>query len=330
MADFSIKTSFGLMRKTAPFIVFRMVVYFGIAAAYILVTGTGAGIGWGVGAFGDEGFRASATMWGGGIGLALTAGIIYFLREYILYMVKAGHIAVMVELLEGRELPGGKGQISYAQSMVKERFAQSSVLFGIDQLVKGVVRAITGLIHGIASFLPIPGLDKIMSIVRAFLRVAVGLIDEVILAQIFRTRSENPWGTARDAVVLYGQNAKPMLINAAWITLITYVLAFVVFLLMLAPAAAVVYMIPGGWAAGGFVFAIIFAWAVKAALIEPFAIACLLQAYFKVTEGQEPKQEWVEKLDGASRKFGKLAEKAKSWVGGKKAEPASSSETQIS
>ena len=320
MTDFSFGVSMRLMRKTAPFIVFRMVVYFGIAVAYVLVTGTGAGIGWGVGAFGDEDFRASTTLWGGGLGFALTAGVIYFLREYILYMVKAGHIAVMVELLDGRELPDGKGQIAYAQAMVKERFGQSSVLFGIDQLVKGVVRAITGLIQGIASFLPIPGLDKIMGVVRAYLRVAVGLIDEVILAHAMRTRSDNPWGPARDAVVLYGQNAKPMLINAAWITLVTYALAFVVFLIMLAPAGAVVYLIPGAWSAGGFVFAILFAWAVKVALIEPFAIACLLQAFFKVTDGQEPNPEWAAKLDGASTKFGKLAEKARGWTRGKMAE----------
>jgi hypothetical protein len=328
MADFSFGVSMRLMRKTAPFILFRMAVYFGIAAAYVIVTGTGAGIGWGVGAMGDEDFQASATLWGGGLGFALTAGVIYFLREYILYMVKAGHIAVMVELLEGRDLPDGKGQIAYAQAMVKERFGQSSILFAVDQLVKGVVRAITGLIQGIASFLPIPGLDKIMSIVRAFLRVAVGLIDEVILAQIFRTRSENPWETARDAVVLYGQNAKPMMINAAWITVISYALAFVVFLLMLAPAGAIVYMMPGAVSAGGFIFAILFAWAAKVALIEPFAIACLLQAFFKVTEGQEPKPEWTAKLDGASAKFGKLAEKAAGWVGGKKApEPVANTST---
>ncbi len=322
MADFSFGVSMRLMRKTLPFIAFRMAVYFGIAAAYVIITGTGAGIGWGVGAMGDDDFQASATLWGGGLGFALTAGVIYFLREYILYMVKAGHIAVMVELLEGRDLPEGKGQIAYAQAMVKERFGQSSVLFGIDQLVKGVVRAVTGLIHGIASFLPIPGLRQIMGVVRAFLRVAVGLIDEVILAQIFRTRSENPWGTARDAVVLYGQNAKPMLINAVWITLISYALAFVVFLVMLAPAAAVVYMMPGAVTAGSFIFAILFAWAAKVALIEPFAIACLLQAFFKVTEGQEPKPEWTDKLDGASKKFGKLVDKAKGWTGGKKPETA--------
>ena len=321
MWDFSVSRAVGLMIKTAPFVLLRMIVYFGITIGFILTTGVGAGIGWGIGAFGDVDYQATAVAYGSIFGFAAAAGVLYFLREYILYMVKAGHIAVMVELLDGKELPDGKGQIEYAQGIVKERFGQSSVLFGVDQLVKGVVRAVTGLIEGIASFLPIPGLDKIMGVVRAYLRVAVGLIDEVILAHAMRTRSDNPWGAARDAVVLYGQNAKPMLINAAWITLITYALAFVVFLLMLAPAGAIVYLIPGAWSAGGFVFAILFAWAVKAALIEPFAIACLLQAFFKVTDGQEPNPEWSAKLDGVSKKFGKLAEKAKNWAGGgKKAE----------
>jgi hypothetical protein len=34
MAQFSVSTTMGIMRKTAPFLVFRIVVYFGIAAAY--------------------------------------------------------------------------------------------------------------------------------------------------------------------------------------------------------------------------------------------------------------------------------------------------------
>lgn len=315
--SFSTSVALGMMRKTAPFVVFRAAVYFGIAVAYVLATGTGAGIGWGIGAFGDEDFRVSSTFWGGVAGFGITAGVLYFLREYILYIVKAGHIAVMVELLEGRDLPSGRAQIDHAQKVVRERFGEASVLFGIDQLVKGVIRAVTGLLEGIASLLPIPGLDKAMQAVRAFLRVAVGLLDEVILAHNIRTNSQNPYKSAQEALVLYAQNAKPMLISAAWITVITYALAFVVFLIMLAPAGLVVYLIPGSWSAGGMVFAILFAWAVKVALIEPFAIACLLQAFFKVTDGQEPNPEWMTKLENTSAKFRSLGEKAVSWVGGK-------------
>jgi len=315
MWDFSISRALGMMVKTAPFIVFRMLVYFGIAVAYVLVTGVGAGIGWGIGAFGGEDFRLSSTFWGGGLGFVLTAGVLYFAREYILYIVKAGHIAVLVELMDGRDIPAGRPQIEYASTIVKARFAETSVLFAVDQLVKGVLRAITGLVEGIAALIPIPGLQQFVGLIRAFLRIAVGLVDEVILAYAIRMRSTNPWASARTALVLYGQNYQVMLKNAAWLTVFTYGLAFTVFLIMLAPAAAVVWFIPGGWSAGGFVFALIFAWAVKAALIEPFAIACMMEVYFKVIEGQSPDPAWDARLTSASKKFNDLKGKAAGWLG---------------
>ncbi len=314
--DFSTGTAFGLMRRTAPFVIFRMVVYFGIAVAFVVVTGTSAGVGYGIGGFGDDDFQASTTLWGGFIGFGATAGVIFFLRDYLLYLVKAGHIAVMVELLRGGEIPGGRGQIDWATEAVRTRFGQASALFALDRLIKGVLGAVTGLIQGIASFLPIPGVQQIMGVVRAYLRLAVGLLDEVMLAHTIDTKSDNPYAASRDALVLYAQNAKPMMVNAAWLTLIVWGLSLLVFFVMLAPAAAVVYFIPGAWSAGGVVFALIFAWAVKAALIEPFAIACMLQAYFRITAGQQPNPEWEAKLDRASAKFKTMGERALNWVGG--------------
>ncbi len=313
MWDFSISEALGLMRRTAPFLIFRVIVYFGITVALILATGTGAGLGWGIGNFGDEEFRLSSTFYGGIGGFGITAGVIFFFRDYLLYVVKAGHIAVMVELMEGGTIPGGRGQIDYASSVVKERFGQASLLFALDQVIKGVIAAVTGLVQGILAF--VPGMDRVMGILRAYLRLAVGLVDEVILAHAIRTKAENPWDSAREALVLYGQNARPMLINAAWLTAIVYGLSFIVFLLMLAPAAAVVWMIPGAWSAGGLVFALVFAWAVKAALIEPFAIACMLQVFFKVTKGQTPDPEWEARLAKVSDKFRSMGQRASSWVG---------------
>jgi len=316
MWDFSIGQALGLMGRTAPFIALRVLVYAGIAIAYVLVTGVGAGVGWGIGAFGDEDFRAGATIWGGGIGFALTAGALYFAREYILYIVKAGHIAVLVKLIDGEAVPDGQNQITYATAIVKDRFAEASVLFGVDQLVKGVLNAIIGIVQGVASFLPIPGLTNLVALVRAFLKIAVGLVDEVILAHAIRTNATNPWASAQTALVLYAQNYPTMLRNAAWLTLITYGLAFVVFLLMLAPAAAIVWLLPGGWSAAGVVFALIFAWAVKAALIEPFAIACMMQVFFRTTAGQTPDPEWDARISGVSRKFNELKDRAVQWMGG--------------
>ena len=305
------------MGQTLPFIAFRVVVYFAVAATFVIVTGVGAGVGWGIGAFGDTEFQAGSTAWGGVIGFGLVAGAIFFLREYILYLVKAGHIAVLVELLDGRPIPQGQTQIGYAQGLVRERFAETNVLFAVDQIVKAVLAGILGLLQGLTALLPIPGLQNVVGIARAFLRIAVGLMDEVILGYLFRTRAANPWAGAETAVVYYAQNYKVLLKNAAWLTVITYALAFVVFLLMLAPAAALVWFIPNAWGAGGFVFALLFAWAVKAALIEPFAIAAMMDVYFRVIEGQTPDPAWNDRIGQVSRKFRDLKERAANWAGGR-------------
>jgi hypothetical protein len=216
----------------------------------------------------------------------------------------------LIQLIDKQPMPEGRGQIDYATSVVKERFPQASVLFAVDQLIKGVIRAVTGLVRGILTILPIPGARQFSTILSAFLRVAVGFIDEVILAYAIRTKSTNAWMSAKEALVLYGQNYKVMLKNAAWLAVIVYGLAFVVFLVMLAPAALVVYLMPGAWAAGGVVFALLFAWSVKAALLEPFAITCMMQVYFKTIEGQQPSPEWEAKLEQMSSKFRKLKERA--------------------
>ncbi|MFN3537647.1 MAG: hypothetical protein ACK4Y4_09395 [Brevundimonas sp.] len=314
MLDFSIGRSFGLMARTLPFILMRLAVYFGILCAYVIATGAGAAIGWGVGGLGDQTARAISAFWGGAIGFGLTAVILVLLREYILYVVKAGHIAVLVELLDGQALPDGKGQIAHAKEVVSARFLETSVLFAVDQLIKGVLGAITGLIQGIASFLPIPGVRQIMGIVRAFLRVSIGLVDEVILAHAIRTRSDNPWASARVALVLYGQNAGPLFKNAAVLTILVYGLSILVFLVMLTPATALAYLMPGAWSAGGILIALLFAWAVKAAIIEPFAIACMLQAFFRLTDGQTPDPAWDARLSRASKKFNRIKEKSGLWI----------------
>ncbi len=310
MWDFSISKALGLMVRTAPFILLRVVVYFGISAALILMTGAGAGVGYGVGVLGDDPFQDTSTFWGGAAGFGLTAGAIFFFRDYILYLVKAGHIAVMVELLDGRAIPGGQGQIAYGRSVVADRFGQASALFALDRLIQGVIAVITGMAQGLMSLLPIPGLDRLMGMMRAYLRLAVGMIDEVILGHSIRTRSNNAWEAAHDGLVLYAQNARAMLVAAAWLTLITWVLAGLVFLAMLAPAGAVVWLLPGDGSGGLFVFALVFAWAVKAAVIEPFALACLLQVFFAETAGQEPNAEWRGRLTQVSGRFRKLGELA--------------------
>ena len=311
MWDFDFGRTLGIMAKTWPFIALRLVVYFGITIAYIVAMGAGAGVGYGVGhVFDDAGGPTSFALWGGIAGFGLVSVIVYWIREYILYVVKAGHIAVMVHLIDGREVPGGQGQIAYAQQVVRERFAEANVLFVVDQLIKGVIRVITGLIGGVAAFLPIPGLQGIANFINTVIRISLTYVDEIILGYNIRINSQTPFDSARQGIVLYAQNGTRMVKNAVWLAIFMWMLALLVFLVMLAPAAAILYAMPGQLAGWAFVLAIVFAWAVKAALIEPFAIAALMSVYFKTIEGQVPNPEWDRKLSDASKHFRDLKDKA--------------------
>ena len=316
MWDFSVSRTLGIMMKTMPFILFRMLVFFGITIAYIFATGSGGAIGYGVGRVSsDPDAQGTFAVWGAVVGFGLVSVVVYWIREYVLYIVKAGHIAVMVELLQGKELPMGRGQIDHAKAVVTERFVETNVLFAVDQLVKGVIGAITGLIGGVANFLPIPGLSTLVSFLNTIIRMSLTFVDEIVLGYAIKTGSTNPWASARTGIVLYAQNGKTMVKNAIWLSVFMWLVSIVVFMLFLAPAGALLYYFPGQAGGWGFVIAIVFAWSFKAALLEPFAIAALMDVYFRVIEGQQANPEWERKLDGASNKFRDMAGKAMDWAG---------------
>lgn len=311
--DFQVGRTFSLLGKTAPFLVFRFLIYFGITVAYVLATGAGAGAGYFIGHIGGD--PGAYSVWGGLAGFSLFGALLFWFREYILYLVKAGHIAALVEIMEGRELPSGRAQIDHAQKIVRERFVESSVLFALDQLIKGILRAFNRVFFAVSSVIPIPGLQGLVKFLNTVVTLSLTYLDEVILAHNIRTRSDNPWQSGRTALVLYAQNYKSFLKNAFFLAFFVWGLTIVVFLLVLAPVAGLVSLFPGAAGFLSLIIAVVFAWAVKAAVIEPFGMAALLQVFAKVTDGQQPDPEWEARLDKVSSKFGQLKDKAAGWVG---------------
>jgi len=159
-------------------------------------------------------------------------------------------------------------------------------------------------------------LQTLIRFAESVVRMSLTYVDEIILAYLIRTRTANPWQTSEDGLILYAQNYKHFLKNALWLSLFMWALTIVIFILLVAPAAAVLALFPGQLGVWGFAFAFIFAWALKAALLEPFAIAALMQVFFETIEGQTPNPEWKERLSSASAKFRDLGKKALDWVKG--------------
>lgn len=312
MLDFSIGRTLGLLARTTPFLLLRLAVYLGIAFAYGLAVGIGGGIGALFGRVG--GSSGGGAGFGGLVGFAVVSGVLYWAREYLLYLVKAGHVAVLVELLDGKPLPPGKGQIAHAREVVRAHFGTSSMLFGLNQLIRGVLRAFDRLTQGFASWLPIPGLDALAKLVDAVVRTGLGHLDQVILAQVLRRDGDEAWAVARDSVVLCAQNAKGALKNAVFLTFVVWGLTLLVLVVAAAPVAAMlgVFHVHAGLAS--FAITLIAALCLKAALIDPFATLALLQVHDRITAGQAPDPAWSAKLETMSAKFRELAQRARDAV----------------
>lgn len=308
MIDFDVSRTLNAVIRTLPFVLLRVAVYAAIALAYLLAVGVGAALGAAVALLASG--PGAGAFWGGLIGFGAVSLALLWARRYLLYLVKAAHIAVLVEVLDGRDLPAGRNQIEHGRRVVADRFVETSVLFAVDLLIKGVLRAINRLMFTLARFVPIPGLRDLVGIINRVINLSLTYTDEIILAHNIRTRSTNPWESSRQALILYAQNYGAMLRNALLLLLVMWALTAAVFLLFLAPAGAIVAFFPDAVGGLAVLAALLGAWAVKAALLEPFAVAAMMQVYVRVTEGQQPDPTWDERLSRASGKFVRLKEQA--------------------
>ena len=293
----------GLLGKTMPFVWLRLGSYLALYAAlaiYFVIIG---GLAWMLGRLWEPlGFIVFLVALGGGWGL------VRWVTRYYFYLLQAAHTAVMTEFIVFGKAPEGS-QVAYGKQQVTERFRDTSIMFAIDVLVGGAVRAFVRTFARIASILPIPGMDSLTKLLERVAVASTTFIDEAVLSRAYAQREQNVWAVARDGVILYAQAWQPILANAVVLTLIGYV-EYVLFVIVLAlPALALGAVFPG---AGAVLAILVFvgAWMLKLALADAFALAATLLAYHRTTAGMTPNAEWQAKLEGASDKFRELGRKA--------------------
>ncbi len=313
--DFSIGRALAATLQSWPYLLARLVVAAATSTIYLTLMGTGAGIGYSISQISTEpGTSGVGAIVGGVAGFGVAWFLFRLFAEYILYVVKAGHVAVLLHLLEGKSVPGARDQIAYGSAVVRARFAEASTLFVLDQLIKAVLHTISSLTRGVASMAPIPGLSGLVAFANQIVSLSLTYADEVVLAYNIRSGVNDPWETSRRGLVLYAQNGRNILKNAFWLAIVIWGIAILFFALTVLPAAAAVYWEPSQSTAISFAAAMALAWVFITTCVEPFAIACLMQVYFKVTDGQSPDPEWKARLHSASGKFRELLEKAAKWV----------------
>ena len=241
-------------------------------------------------------------------------GIVRWVTRYYFYLLKAAHAAVMTEVILTGSGPDGS-QVQYGKERVQSRFTETSVMFGIDRLLEGIVRAFNRSFARLMNILPIPGADSLVQFVRRVSRFATTYIDEAILTRAYRDDDANVWAVARDGVILYAQCWKPILANAVVLTLLSYV-EFLLFLVILGlPALAIGVALPSLKIALG-IGVLVGAWMLKLAVADAFSLAATLLAYHRSTEGMAPDPTWQARLEEVSDQFRELKRKASEHMSG--------------
>lgn len=294
-----------LLRLTTPVLLIRLganLLFWLVAIIYLVVTGGLAFlVGNAVPLLGVILFIVAI----GGLG-----GLYHLAYRYVFYMIKAAHIALISDALANNPLPAGKGQLDYGRQRVQERFTEMNVMFVIDELVTGVLRAFTGTVYRLTAWIPGKTARTLVNFVNGIIILSLSYIDEAVLARSFYTASETPFANARDGVVLYAMAWKPILTNAIALMILSYIPFILAVLIFSAPVGFLLAAINAQLAGWAIIATVALAWLLKVAVGDSFAMAAIIATYHRETAGMTPNPEMVARLDQISQQFGDLSRRA--------------------
>ena len=309
--DHGLGTAIGLLLQSLPY----ALAHCGILLAYALGC-----IIWLVITFGGAAWLSTHIAQAFGVVwfIVCAVGIGWFwsgVLRYLLHLLVCGQVAVLTDLItRGQVGNGTESQLSYGKRVVTERFGQVNALFGLNMLVRGILQAFHRTLDWIGEMLPIPGLESLSNLVNIIMRAATRYLDKVILSYNLARNDQDPWRGAREGIVYYCQNAKPILQTSIWIVILERVLSFVLWLVLLAPAAAITVLLPHSVRESAgvvtIIIAVLLAWALRASFIKPLFLIMMMVRFHTLIEHQAINQEWDARLSALSDKFRTLGAQA--------------------
>lgn len=292
--------------KTLPFVLLRLAV--GFAFGVLAVAYFGA-ISWVLLTLRDSGSISGAVVLVGLVAAGvLFAWVLKLLKKYLLYMVSAGHIAVIAHIVDTGDVPSN--QLSHGKNKVTDRFEEASVLFGVDKLVKGAIKQFNKAmvsLQGIVDF--VPALENILEVLKRAVAMAASNIDEAILAHMFLNEDQNKWRAARDGVVLYGKTWKSVLGSTIAIVVAMQVGTFLLFL-GLTPLASVFGSLTPAFEVLGWVFVLGIVTVAYFGVIKPWVMTVVITTFLVEAQDETPDNETMGYVADRSDKFKELMSKS--------------------
>ena len=257
------------------------------------------GIGW---LFGDGGMGLCFLIWIAGTGV-----IRFVIMHYMGYMVKAGHIAVIAEAVTTGKIPDK--QVEYGKAQVTKRFATSNIYFGVDKLVTGAVKQIQRGLEKVGNALDfIPGMSAVTGLAKFFVEISLGYIDECCLGYTFYKAEQGAFKSAADGVVIYAQNWKVLLKNAAK-TMLKVVLLLILLVIVVFIPVGLLFKLLKWSPLIAFLLACLIVWVLKFAFIDSYIMIQMMVTYMEVAPATQITFDLYGKLCNLSKSFKELFNK---------------------
>lgn len=230
--------------------------------------------------------------------------------QYISYMIKAAHVAAIGQLAVHGAMPEGMNVVAFGKSKVKERFVESNVFFGLDKLVTGAVKQIQNMITRVGNiFGNIEFIQNIVKILNLFVEIVLGYVDEAVLARVFYKKEESAWKSSADGVVLYFQNWKEIIKNAALIV-IGLILFYGIGMGLIYLILTALSVFSDLWAILAIIIGYFLIDVIKQSFVDSYITVSVVNKYMSLTVNQAPQFDLYEKAKGWSKKFKELCGKA--------------------
>jgi hypothetical protein len=232
----------------------------------------------------------------------------WMIQHYIGYLLKAGHVAAIAQTFKDGAIPSNP--VAFGKNQVKERFLTANVYFVIDRLVAGAVKQLQRLLgKALGLFGSVPGGDTIKKVGDLFINISLGYIDECCLGYTFYHTEQNVYKSAADGVVVYAQNWKPLLKDAAKTTFVVLLTIVAVTLLSFVLIGGLFRLMEWNMLVA-VILSLLVSFSVRYAFVDSWILAKMMSSYFNAASTTVITFDLYTKLRNLSSKFGELLKKA--------------------
>jgi len=304
MWNFNLLAATRTVEAAMPFMLYRLAVCLGVAAGCLFAALAGAGTFIAFASFSAK--PGGVAGFGAALGLAAFGFLLYRFRAGLFFNIKAGHLALLAKLAAGEKLPQGKAQIELAKQEAARIFPSASGFLELNEAVRQVLRSLPAKHCPVLGGLANQELAAVLGRLGGWL---AGTADQAVLALCFDEGQANPWQSARAGLLAQVRHFDSLSKSRWYLLGFEYLGLLAAYAAMLYPADSAAAMLPVDVGAWRYVFALIFAWSLKAAFLEPIATTALAGLYFDLVK-QEIGAGEAEALEAECEAFRKISERA--------------------